>query len=71
MKEVRRNRGHADATGFRPANAIGKVVVVVVVVVVLVLVLVLVRGRGVVMVGTLLSGMVLMDKAQALEQPMR
>jgi hypothetical protein len=67
MKEVRRNRGHADATGFRPANAIGKVVVVVVVVVVLVLV----RGRGVVMVGTLLSGMVLMDKAQALEQPMR
>jgi hypothetical protein len=50
MKEVRRNRGHADATGFRPANAIGKVVVVVVVVV---LVLVLVRGRGVVMVGTL------------------
>lgn len=65
MKEVRRNRGHADATGFRPANAIGKVVVVVVVV------LVLVRGRGVVMVGTLLSGMVLMDKAQALEQPMR
>jgi hypothetical protein len=66
MKEVRRNRGHADATGFRPANAIGKVVVVVVVVV-----LVLVRGRGVVMVGTLLSGMVLMDKAQALEQPMR
>ena len=68
MKEVRRNRGHADATGFRPANAIGKVVVVVVVVV---LVLVLVRGRGVVMVGTLLSGMVLMDKAQALEQPMR
>lgn len=69
MKEVRRNRGHADATGFRPANAIGKVVVVVVVVVVLVLVLV--RGRGVVMVGTLLSGMVLMDKAQALEQPMR
>jgi hypothetical protein len=69
MKEVRRNRGHADATGFRPANAIGKVVVVVVVVVVLVLVLV--RGLGVVMVGTLLSGMVLMDKAQALEQPMR
>ncbi len=68
MKEVRRNRGYADATGFRPANAIGKVVVVVVVVV---LVLVLVRGRGVVMVGTLLSGMVLMDKAQALEQPMR
>jgi hypothetical protein len=68
MKEVRRNRGHADATGFRPANAIGKVVVVVVVVVV---VLVLVRDRGVVMVGTLLSGMVLMDKAQALEQPMR
>ena len=67
MKEVRRNRGHADATGFRPANAIGKVVVVVVVVVVIVLV----RGRGVVMVGTLLSGMVLMDKAQALEQPMR
>ncbi len=64
---MRRNRGHADATGFRPANAIGKVVVVVVVVVVLVLV----RGRGVVMVGTLLSGMVLMDKAQALEQPMR
>lgn len=69
MKEVRRNRGHADATGFCPANAIGKVVVVVVVV--LVLVLVLVRGLGVVMVGTLLSGMVLMDKAQALEQPMR
>lgn len=67
MKEVRRNRGHADATGFRPANAIGKVVVVVVVV----LVLVLVRGLGVVMVGILLSGMVLMDKAQALEQPMR
>lgn len=66
MKEVRRNRGHADATGFRPANAIGKVVVVVVV-----LVLVLVRGLGVVMVGILLSGMVLMDKAQALEQPMR
>lgn len=64
MKEVRRNRGHADATGFCPANAIGKVVVVVVVVV-------LVRGLGVVMVGTLLSGMVLMDKAQALEQPMR
>jgi hypothetical protein len=69
MKEVRRNRGHADATGFRPANAIGKVVVVVVVVVVLVLVLV--RGLGVVMVGIFLSGMVLMDKAQALEQPMR
>ena len=68
MKEVRRNRGHADATGFRPANAIGKVVVVVVVVVV---VLVLVRGLGVVMVGIFLSGMVLMDKAQALEQPMR
>ncbi|MEN9776741.1 MAG: hypothetical protein RJB04_496 [Verrucomicrobiota bacterium] len=68
MKEVRRNRGHADATGFRPANAIGKVVVVVVVVV---LVLVLVRGLGVVMVGIFLSGMVLMDKAQALEQPMR
>lgn len=67
MKEVRRNRGHADATGFRPANAIGKVVVVVVVVVVLVLV----RGLGVVMVGIFLSGMVLMDKAQALEQPMR
>lgn len=69
MKEVRRNRGHADATGFRPANAIGKVVVVVVVVVVLVLVLV--RDLGVVMVGIFLSGMVLMDKAQALEQPMR
>ncbi|MEY4325872.1 MAG: hypothetical protein RIS24_2043 [Verrucomicrobiota bacterium] len=69
MKGVRRNRGHADATGFRPANAIGKVVVVVVVVVVLVLVLV--RGLGVVMVGIFLSGMVLMDKAQALEQPMR
>lgn len=68
MKGVRRNRGHADATGFRPANAIGKVVVVVVVVV---LVLVLVRGLGVVMVGIFLSGMVLMDKAQALEQPMR
>lgn len=67
MKEVRRNRGHADATGFRPANAIGKVVVVVVVVVVLVLV----RGLGVVMVGIFLSGMVLMDKAQALKQPMR
>ena len=67
MKEVRRNRGHADATGFRPANAIGKVVVVVVVVVVLVLV----RGLGVVMVSIFLSGMVLMDKAQALEQPMR
>lgn len=67
MKGVRRNRGHADATGFRPANAIGKVVVVVVVVVVLVLV----RGLGVVMVGIFLSGMVLMDKAQALEQPMR
>ena len=69
MKEVRGNSGHADATGFRPANAIGKVVVVVVVVVVLVLVLV--RGLGVVMVGIFLSGMVLMDKAQALEQPMR
>lgn len=68
MKEVRRNRGHADATGFRPANAIGKVVVVVVVVV---LVLVLVRGLGVVMAGIFLSGMVLMDNAQALEQPMR
>ena len=66
MKQVRGNSGHADATGFRPANAIGKVVVVVVVVV-----LVLVRGLGVVMMGTLLSAMVLMDKAQALEQPMR
>ena len=65
MKEVRGNRGHADATGFRPANAIGKVVVVVVVVVVLV------RGLGVVMMGILLSAMVLMDEAQALEQPMR
>jgi hypothetical protein len=64
MKEVRGNRGHADATGFRPANAIGKVVVVVVVVV-------LVRGLGVVMMGILLSAMVLMDEAQALEQPMR
>jgi hypothetical protein len=63
MKEVRGNRGHADATGFRPANAIGKVVVVVVVV--------LVRGFGVVMMGILLSAMVLMDEAQALEQPMR
>jgi hypothetical protein len=65
MKEVRGNSGHADATGFRPANAIGKVVVVVVVVVVLV------RGLGVVMMGILLSAMVLMDEAQALEQPMR
>jgi hypothetical protein len=65
MKEVRGNPGHADATGFRPANAIGKVVVVVVVVVVLV------RGLGVVMMGILLSAMVLMDEAQALEQPMR
>jgi hypothetical protein len=64
MKEVRGNSGHADATGFRPANAIGKVVVVVVVVV-------LVRGFGVVMMGILLSAMVLMDEAQALEQPMR
>jgi hypothetical protein len=63
MKEVRGNSGHADATGFRPANAIGKVVVVVVVV--------LVRGFGVVMMGILLSAMVLMDEAQALEQPMR
>jgi hypothetical protein len=63
MKEVRGNSGHADATGFRPANAIGKVVVVVVVV--------LVRGLGVVMMGILLSAMVLMDEAQALEQPMR
>jgi hypothetical protein len=33
MNEVMCNDGHVDATGFRPTNAIGKVVVVAVVLV--------------------------------------
>lgn len=62
MTAVRDNDGHVDATGFRPANAVRKVVVVTVV---------LVGGIGVVIMGLRVSSVLLMNETQILEQAMR